>query len=131
MAISFGNKANNTFEPSRGLTGIRLKRAKYMFMAANCTNAINHSPETGKALVIIINNQAIKKLISAPEAAIKAVSRTGSLRLKGSYGAGFPHPNRVNKIAKTPNGSRWARGSRVSLPFTLGVGSPNLSAVQQ
>ncbi len=74
---------------------------------------------------------AIAIFVTGPARAIFAESILGSLRLKGSKGAGLPQPNPLTRMASVPRGSRWARGFRVVLPSDLGVGSPSLSAIKQ
>ena len=60
-----------------------------------------------------------------------------SLKCSGFTGTGLPHPMtgapvRIPKIGKktVPIISMWGMGERLTLPKSLAVGSPNLSATQ-
>ncbi len=56
------------------------------------------------------------KFETGPARAIKAVSRLGCLRLKGSKGTGLPQPKRNKTNMIEPTGSRCLRGLRVTRP---------------
>ncbi len=79
---------------------------------------------------------AISKLVTGPAKAVRAVSFLGSRKLNGSIGTGFAAPNiipawvmaYINGRAIVINGSICGRGSSVSLPNSLAVGSPDRSA---
>ena len=66
---------------------------------------------------------------TGPARDVIAVPHFGFLKLYELIGTGLLHPNRKINSDKAPIGSICARGFSVSLPFTLGVKSPNLYAV--
>jgi len=70
------------------------------------------------------------KFEAGPARAIRAESRLGCLKLKGSKGTGLPQPNLKSTSMIEPTGSRWAMGFKVTLPWREGVGSPSLSAIK-
>lgn len=63
-----------------------------------------------------------------PAADTKISPRRGGFRLAKLTGTGFAHPNPKRKSIVVPTGSKWRRGSRVSLPNHRAVESPILSA---
>jgi len=81
---------------------------------------------------------AIKTFVKGPDIATKARSFLPSLRLKGSTGTGFAAPITTGEPPKSRKrgrrmlikGSMWGMGFRVSLPMSLAVGSPSLSATK-
>jgi len=73
---------------------------------------------------------ARKKLLAGPARAVRAISFWGSEKFAGFTGTGFPQPKPKRRRNSIPNGSVWARGSRVSLPERRGVGSPSFVAAQ-
>ena len=79
------------------------------------------------------NTKANIKFISGPAKATIASPLdmlTFLLNLVGFICTGFPHPNLVNNSIKKPIGSICFRGFNVTLPWFLGVSSPNLSAAK-
>ncbi len=132
IAVSLGRRPKRIFEPSKGGTGIRLKIAKpteRIMVVRSRVGRIGTCITPGKRRREL-KMPAKTRLLAGPAKEIKAVSRRGSLRLKGSMGTGLPQPIWKIKRAKVPIGSRWAIGFKVSRSLTRGVGSPNLSATQ-
>lgn len=83
-----------------------------------------------ESLRMIDKRLAKMRLLVGPARAIKAESRLGWRRLKGSKGTGLPQPKRKTRSIKVPTGSRCLRGLREILPSRLAVGSPSLSATK-
>lgn len=83
-----------------------------------------------KSLRMIDRKAAKMRLLVGPARAIRAESRLGCLRLKGSKGTGLPQPKRKMRSIKVPIGSRCFRGLSEILPAREGVGSPSLSATR-
>lgn len=79
---------------------------------------------------------AIRIFVNGPARATRARSFLPSRKLNGSTGTGFAAPKTIGEPEKIRssgrrtliNGSIWLLGLRVSLPESLAVGSPNLSA---
>lgn len=69
-------------------------------------------------------------LVVGPAREIRAESRRGFSKLKGSNWTGFPQPKRKSTSMAVPRGDRWANGFRVRRPWERGVGSPRRSAVK-
>jgi hypothetical protein len=81
-------------------------------------------------LPIIKKQNAIIKLDSGPARDISKTSLLGCFRLYKSYSTGLPQPKPASTKRSNPIGSIWERGFRVTLPWYLGVESPNLYAAQ-
>lgn len=87
-------------------------------------------------LMITLARIANKMLVKGPARETKAMSFLPSLRLKGSTGTGFAAPiimgepeiRSIRGRAILIRGSICFLGFRVSLPMSLAVGSPSLSA---
>ena len=81
---------------------------------------------------------ASTELERGPARDIRAESRLGLAKLYGSKRTGFAQPKTIGNLNKikisgnktVPMISIWARGLRESLPASLAVGSPSLSAIQ-
>jgi len=86
--------------------------------------------------MIRLTTTAIKIFVSGPESETRARSFRPSLKLNGSTGTGFAAPKitgdpetiKISGRRMLINGSMCFLGSSVSLPASLAVGSPSLSA---
>jgi hypothetical protein len=115
--------------------GIRLKIASITLRRTKGRKIVPIIKETGPRKrwderIRMERKMASIRLDPGPAQEIKAVSRRGLRRLKGSMGTGFPQPKRKKRSIKVPIGSRWAKGLRVNRPLNRAVGSPNRSAIQ-
>ena len=143
FACSSGSSRENTFEPSRGGMGIRLKIAKSKLYWT--TMYKNQPTNAGDATCVALSNRkraaaviAKSTFVIGPARATRATSFLPSLRLNGSTGTGFAPPKimgeperiraRGSKIVI--NMSMCGRGSSVSLPASRAVGSPKRSATR-
>ncbi len=115
----------NIFPPSNGWIGTRLKTARLTFRTIKGTRS-------GEAVSLKSNEKTLARRIFeiGPATEMRAASLRGFSRLYGSNCTGFPQPKLATMSMSVPMGSRWASGFRVSLPCSLGVGSPSLSAIK-
>lgn len=140
MAISSGKIVANIFDPSRGGIGSKLNIPRSKF---NCTilNKISRrivGTRGPSNLISKAKTTAIRKFIKGPASETRAMSFLPSRRLNGSTGTGLAAPKIIGepeRIRRSGSkmliqGSMCGRGSRVSLPSSLAVGSPSLSATK-
>ena len=88
---------------------------------------------SAKKKLITVNNIAIKKFINGPATETIASQVPLDLllvKLLGFISTGLPQPIWANINSINPKGSKCFIGSKVSLPWFLGVVSPNLSAAK-
>jgi len=107
---------------------MRLKIARFTFIMMTGMRRV--SKGRAESLRMIDRRLAKIRLLVGPARAIRAESRLGWRRLKGSKGTGLPQPKRKTRSIKVPIGSRCLRGLREILPSRLAVGSPSLSAIK-
>ena len=135
--------AKAILDPSKGGTGIRLKKPRSTliktntFISTKTFAKMGLAAIAGKPAIILSANPkiiAIKKLDIGPAAAIKAPSLFGFFKLNGLNGTGLAQPkinglpviiNR-NGTKNDPKNSKCFIGLRVNLPSSLAVLSPNL-----
>ena len=81
-------------------------------------------------LRMMVNTMARSRFITTPASDTISSSRLLFLKLRGSISTGMPQPNPTKRRAMKPIGSMCAKGFSVTLPCSLGVGSPSLSATK-
>ncbi len=123
---SKGNSPTKIFDPSKGLIGIRLKKANPKLIIKNrwINSKVIIGSWMGTILRRIPTRTAQMMLLKGPERAINPWSLLGWRKLYGSIGTGLPQPKPRRKRATVPIGSKWANGFKVNLPSSFGVGSP-------
>ena len=134
-----GSKSEKILDPSSGGIGNKLKIARIKFMRTTIKKNSKRGELPTVTRVNLKSNVAIianKMFVAGPARETSAISFLPSFKLKGSTGTGFAPPKITGDPPKISisgksiviKGSIWRLGSRVSLPKSLAVGSPSLSA---